>query len=228
VFYYWAPVEKRKLFKDLVKNNLKGSGDYGILGLGFYDGQTANKPERNDNLHSAVRLTYPFELENGQIMEVSLQAYTGKFVANTAASGTASYVEFKDERSAASFIYYPQPWGFQAEYSVGRGPLFSEAEGRVIEDTVSGGYIQTMYRLQKGGQSWIPYIREQVFKGGKKHENGVPANDVQEFEAGVEWQANTFMELTTAWSYGDRRTAIAGTVADERGSRLRLQLQFNY
>src|SRR5688572_25968143 len=46
-FFYWAPTAKRKLFADLVKDGLKGSGDYGIVGVGLYNGQTANKPELN-------------------------------------------------------------------------------------------------------------------------------------------------------------------------------------
>ncbi|HEX8549119.1 MAG TPA: porin, partial [Cytophagaceae bacterium] len=34
VFFYWAPQAKRKLFSDLVKNGLKGSGDYGVFAFG--------------------------------------------------------------------------------------------------------------------------------------------------------------------------------------------------
>jgi hypothetical protein len=48
VFFYWAPAAKRKLFSSLVKDGLKGSGDYGVFGLGIYNGQTANKPEANE------------------------------------------------------------------------------------------------------------------------------------------------------------------------------------
>ena len=47
VFFYWAPEEIRKRLSALVSSGLKGSGDYGVLGLGTYNGQTANRPERD-------------------------------------------------------------------------------------------------------------------------------------------------------------------------------------
>ena len=34
LFFYYTPKEMRHLFRDLVKNNLKGSGDYGMVGFG--------------------------------------------------------------------------------------------------------------------------------------------------------------------------------------------------
>ena len=49
VMFYWAPKEKRKLFSDLISQGLKGSGDYGIIGFGVYNGQTANRSEANNN-----------------------------------------------------------------------------------------------------------------------------------------------------------------------------------
>jgi hypothetical protein len=39
VFYYWTPEDKQKLLKDLVDGGLKGSGNYGIFGIGAYNGQ---------------------------------------------------------------------------------------------------------------------------------------------------------------------------------------------
>ncbi len=60
VFLYWAPVEKRKLFSELVKSGLKGSGDYGCFGYGVYNGQNANKPELNNSLHQVARFSWPF------------------------------------------------------------------------------------------------------------------------------------------------------------------------
>ena len=40
-FFYWAPKEKREMLAKLVKTGLKGSGDYGIIGFGLFNGQTA-------------------------------------------------------------------------------------------------------------------------------------------------------------------------------------------
>lgn len=229
VTYYWASPEKRKLLAELTKNNLKGTGDYGIFGFGVYNGQTANKPERNDKLHMVTRFTYPFKLSSGQIIEPSLQAYRGKFV-STIASNTLQ--EFDDNRVAATLVYYPQPFGFQAEYNVGRGPRFDLTQGQVINDELKGGYIQFMFNHQYGNSYLTPFLKLQYYDGGKKHETGVPDYLVREYELGVEWQINPSLELTAIYAYGDRRlirkdgTNLVNN--EEDGSRLRLQLQVNY
>lgn len=85
IFFYYAPEHMRHLFRDLVKNNLKGSGDYGMLALGVYNGQGANRIELNRNTHIVARFTYPYVFENGQIVEASIQGYTGRFVPQTSA-----------------------------------------------------------------------------------------------------------------------------------------------
>ena len=40
-FLYYTPTETRKLFRSLIDKGLKGSGDYGVLGIGVYNGQSA-------------------------------------------------------------------------------------------------------------------------------------------------------------------------------------------
>ncbi len=84
MFFYYTPKEMRHLFRDLVKNNLKGSGDYGMLGFGVYNGQGANRVELNKNLHVVARATYPYVFENGQVVEASIQGYTGRVQPYTA------------------------------------------------------------------------------------------------------------------------------------------------
>lgn len=42
VFFYWTPKKVQEHFKYISKNNLKHSGDYGMFGIGAYNGQTAN------------------------------------------------------------------------------------------------------------------------------------------------------------------------------------------
>ncbi|MEE7567290.1 porin, partial [Xanthomonas sp. Kuri4-3] len=82
--FYYTPQQARGRFQDLVKSGLKGSGDYGVLGLGVYNGQGANRAERNDSLHVVAHATYPFKFGNGQYLEVGADAYTGRFVPGTA------------------------------------------------------------------------------------------------------------------------------------------------
>ncbi|MBM3580196.1 MAG: porin, partial [Alphaproteobacteria bacterium] len=80
IFYYWAPSEIRKRFSYLVSSGLKGSGDYGVLGLGVYNGQTSNQQDLNSEMHAVARLTYPFKLDNEQIIEAGIQGYRGEYV----------------------------------------------------------------------------------------------------------------------------------------------------
>ncbi|MBL7882645.1 MAG: porin, partial [Bacteroidia bacterium] len=128
VFFYWAPKKIRKRFSELVNNGLKGSGDYGVFGFGIYNGQTANKPEANDNQHLVARLTYPFQFKNGRILEAGVQGYTGNYIVTSITKNVKTIndrAEYLDQRAAASIILYPQPFGFQAEYNVGTGPEYN-------------------------------------------------------------------------------------------------------
>ena len=84
LFFYYTPKHLRPIFRDLVKNNLKGSGDYGMVGFGVYNGQGANRIELNKGTHIVARFTYPYVFENGQIVEASVQGYTGRYVPYTA------------------------------------------------------------------------------------------------------------------------------------------------
>jgi hypothetical protein len=85
IFFYYTPEHMRHLFRDLVKNNLKGSGDYGMFAFGVYNGQGANRVELNKGVHLVTRFTYPYVFENGQVVEASIQGYTGRFVPATSA-----------------------------------------------------------------------------------------------------------------------------------------------
>ncbi|MEQ1813608.1 MAG: porin, partial [Candidatus Nitrotoga sp.] len=80
VMFYWAPAHIRDRFRELVRSGLKGTGDYGVLGLGVYNGQGLNRGELNNNLHKAARLNYPFKFDNGQFFEVGVSALSGKYV----------------------------------------------------------------------------------------------------------------------------------------------------
>src|SRR5690606_15909463 len=76
IFFYCAPEKIRQRFSMLTREGYKGSGDYGVLGFGVYNGQTANLEDLNNNKHVVLRLAYPFEI-GSQIFEPGIQAYTG-------------------------------------------------------------------------------------------------------------------------------------------------------
>jgi hypothetical protein len=231
VVAYWAPDHIRRRFRILTDSGLKGTGDYGVVGLGVYNGQTANRPEENDNLHTVARVTYPFRLGNGQFIEASLQGYVGRFVVpeGQRTSGVTGPEEFDDRRAAASLVVYPQPFGLQAEWNVGTGPEFDPASNTIREHRLDGGYVQAMYRRPSGKQVFTPYARAQTYAGGKKQETDARSYDVREYEVGVEWLALSALELTAAYMVSDRRYEDAAAPdRHENGQLLRLQAQFNY
>ncbi|WP_095956947.1 porin [Corallococcus macrosporus] len=235
VFFYWAPDEIRKRFKYLVDNNLKGSGDYGVVGVGVFNGQTANRAERNDTPHGVVRVTYPF-LFGSQYVEAGVGGYYGRFDLNASPRDGMPYAlargsNMVDARAIVSLVIYPQPLGFQAEYNLGRGPSLGEGpvDGLLIDSRqLRGGYAQLMYKLDGVlGVSLIPYIRGTLYDGGKKFETNAPLYDVRELELGAEWQLNKALELTGTYLVSDR-TSSRYPYTREQGHVTRVQLQFNY
>lgn len=226
VFYYWAPKDIRHRFKTLVDTGLKGSGDYGLIGIGGYNGQAANRAEANDDLHYVARVTYPFLLANGQYLETSLQAYTGYFTVpvgtNNAIPLTAKN-RFLDRRVGVSLIYYPQPFGVQAEYNIGEGPELNDTQTEVTTHALHGGYLQLMYHYRK----FMFFTRAQSYRGGRKHEAYSPKQRVDETELGVEWQANNAIELTGMYTWTDRTSSVA-PYRNENGNLVRVQLQWNF
>ncbi len=229
LFFYWAPTEVRRRFNRLVSSGLKGSGDYGVLGVGVYNGQTANQPEANNSVHVVGRATYPYEFSNGQIIEASLQGYRGEFVINRTATGDNVQTEFEEYRYGASFIMYPQPFGLQAEYNLGRGPEFNPQTMDVQDSPLRGGYIMATYFLQTRKDLFIPFVRHHFYEGGKKHELDATRHRVIETELGVEWQPHRNFELVAMYTISDRTFENSlQPVNRQQGSLLRLQAQINF
>ena len=230
IFLMYAPTVIRQRFKDLANASLKGSGDYGMVTIGAYNGQSMNRPEKNNGLHRAARLTYPHKTASGQFMEASVQWYEGSY--NT--SDQLLNKNFYDSRQAASFVYYPQPFGFQVEWNNGTGPQWDAGKNTIKGKNLQGGYALAQYMLNVGAQRLQPYLRYQQYKGGKKLANNAEFTNMTEWEGGVEWQPNPAFELTVAYAIDDRLTqssddpTAAGYRSHQKGNLLRLQAQFNY
>jgi Phosphate-selective porin O and P len=232
-FFYWAPEKTRELYTSLVRDNLKGSGDYGVFALGVYNGQTANRAEQNDNLHIVARVSYPIALGK-QLIEPGLQAYSGKYVLpadlRSNSVKAANNFEFTDQRIAASFILYPKPVGIQAEYNWGKGPEYNSSLDSIETKNLHGGYITASMRIN-GKKNWVffPFTRIQQYKGGKKHELDARSYEVKELETGVEWQLNKNFELTTSYVISKRRFEDSKLRNNlQSGNYLRLQAQLNF
>lgn len=229
--FYWAPEKIRKRFTEITNRTLKGSGDYGVFGLGIYNGQTTNKNEANDNLHAVARLSYPIAFNNGQIIEPGIQAYSGTYTVTSdqLSSSAIKGGNFDDRRAAASFILYPKPFGFQAEYNVGKSPEFDPETKTISVKSLKGGYAMAMYNVKFKNQLLIPFAKVQYYEGGKKAELDARYSKVRETEIGVEWQPNPAFELSTQYTITDRTTKDGRNLdSRQHGNFLRIQAQFNY
>jgi hypothetical protein len=246
VFYYWTPKDKQKLLKDLVDGGLKGTGNYGIFALGVYNGQGGSQVDPNRSLHTVARFTWPFQLPSGQAVEVSIQGYTGKFVAAgtpirplgfgpavvPAGVGPAG---LREQRLAATFVWYPQPFGFQTEWNVGRGPGLNDAQTAVQTRPLEGGYVMAMYKRDTASCGiFIPFCRYQHYKGGYRSIPNAPYGTHDEYDFGFEWQIRKELELVV--DYGFVNGVSLDPAAEPgvpsyrnfRGQVLRCQMQVNY
>ena len=256
-FYYYTPDNIQKLMKEIQDAGLKHSGNYGLFALGAYNGQGANTREINDNYHVVARASYPWKTESGQIYEVGVQGYTGKYLpsydntktyknttsttANPTMIGSSTYNKYgiKDERAAISFMMYPQPFGLQAEWNWGKTPGLDQASGVIKEQKLDGGYVQAMYKIDhvKVGDTdgtLIPFVRWQYFDGFNKAETNAPQNKVNDWEAGTEWQIAPEVELTAYLHHMNRTNLVTGAgagvqdYAKFKADAIRVQLQYNF
>jgi hypothetical protein len=245
IFYYWTPKPAQDFFDKVMDEGLKGSGNYGVFGLGFYNGQGGSFREQNDNLHFISRLTIPYTFENGQMMEVGIQGYTGEYVVLTsnisplgvgpAAAPAVDRDGVLDERLAFTFVYYPQPIGFQSEWTVGRGPELNDTQTAIIDRSLYGGYAMVMYRHEtEHAGEWLPFVRWSYYDGGYKSERNAPDVLIDEWELGCEWQITDAVEFVSMYTITDRTNTRAISTADTlsyqqfRGDLLRFQLQVKY
>lgn len=247
LFYYWTPVDKQKLLKALVDGGLKGTGNYGIVALGVYNGQGGSQLEQNLNLHTLARVTWPFQLPSGQVVEMSLQGYIGEIVIHgepirplgqgdaTIPAGTGGNRGLREQRLAATFVWYPQPFGLQSEWNVGQGPGLNDAQTAVEVRPLQGGYVMGMYKLDTASCGiFIPYVRYQHYKGGYRSVANAPYGTHDGIDIGVEWQIRREMELVLEYSFvnGVNLNAIdqpgAISYRQFRGDVMRAQFQINY
>lgn len=233
VMFYWAPDKIRKRFAMLVAEGYKGSGDYGVVGLSVFNGQGANRPDGNNQPHVAGHLTYPFKLGN-QIIEPAVYAYNGFWTMPTEniSSGTkvVSGATYADKRVGGSVVLYPRPFGFQAEYNVGRGPRFNTATDSIESRSLSGGYamVNAMLRLPRK-QLLYPFVRAQYYDGGKKFELDARSYEVKELEIGAEWQPFRSFELVAMYTISSRRFEDFRAQNNlQEGRLIRLQAQLNF
>lgn len=245
ILYYWTPTAVQEFFDSVQDKGLKGSGNYGMLGLGVYNGQGGSLREQNDDLHVISRLTLPHTFDNGQMMELGVQAYAGRYVvltspisplgAGAAVNPQVNPEGVQDRRLALTWVYYAQPIGFQTEWTVGRGPGLSPDQTTINDHSLYGGYAMVNYRHQTDCYGeWWPFLRWNYYDGHYKTERNAPEVQIDEWELGCEWQISDRLEFVGMYTVTDRTNtralSSANTLSYEsfRGDFLRFQLQFNY
>jgi len=259
LFVYWTPEHVQKLWKDLSKYGLKPSGDYGVVGAGVYNGQGLNRNETNDDLYVVAHTTYPIELNflgslfKDQVLEVGVDALSGYFNPTTAdmtlfdknAPGNKGKTILKSDldsslpqttnsiqenRVGVHAIFFPQPFGSQAEWNWGKGATLNpEGKGSIESKGLNGGYVQVMYKIDRifrGSDALTPYAKWQTYRGAWKGAANSPKVSVDEIEAGVEYQIMKALELTLAYSTMDRTNV--SNLGQASGDLVRGQLQWNY
>lgn len=233
-YYMWAPKHVRDLFRDLVRSGRKGSGDYGVFTVGAFSGQGPNRTDQNGEVHAVARVSYPFELENKQVVELGVQGYTGDYVVTTAAIGattpTVDTEGVTDERVAATFVLYPQPFGFEAEWNWGTSPQLSDSLLTIDEEYIQGGYVQASYMMKGDSGTWTPFVRWNFFDGARKFARNAPKDEVNELDLGIEWQATPEIELSMMYTHTFWRTDTSTAPFDnaEGDDRIGMQVQFNF
>lgn len=237
VYYMWAPYEIRERFKNLVKMGLRGSGDYGLIALGAFAGQGINRPDTNGQPHWLARVTYPFEFDNGQFLEVGIQGYAGKFNTTTGAipgvgtptNGNGGNRGLTDARVGISAVLYPQPFGIETEWNWGKGPQLSNDMRTINSSSLSGGYVQANYRHVFASQrELIPFVRWQTYNGGRKFATNAPKDKVNEVGVGVRFIPYPELELTAMFMHGIRTNTALAPYADVHYDYLGLQAQVNF
>ncbi len=228
VFFYWATKEKRELIKNLRKSGLSG-GDFGLFAFGFYNGQTANHFDENNEFHLVSRFSYPIELKN-QVIELGIQAYSGKYVVTNHSQDINTNIKgYRDQRMALSFLLYPQPFGIQMEYNFGEGPEFNKTTNSILVKPLQGGYATFSYYTEKWNQQFYPFVRVQYYKGGKKHELDARSYTVKDAEIGIEWHPMPHFEFLAEYTFSDRRYEdFENPINHQNGGLMRIQAQLKF
>jgi len=244
IAFMWSPKIAQQRYKQML-DYMYGPGDYGVFHIQVYNGQGLNQAELNKDKHVGARLSWPWELPGGRLMETGVNAMSGKF---RVASGTVNnsglqnlgstfngaadasgLKDYMDQRVNFYVYFPPQPFGFIAEYTTGRGPKRG-LDGVIRDSPLDGWYAQAHYQWKYSDVGLANfYSRYQQYHGALKFQAGAPDDRMKEVETGIAWQPDPQWEFTMAYAYMDRRnvfSTVNGKQFDAIGNLLRLQVNW--
>jgi hypothetical protein len=242
VAFMWSPKIAQQRYKQML-DYMYGPGDYGVFHIQIYNGQGLNQQEANGNKHVGARLSWPWELPGGRLMETGVNAMSGKFRVSNGTLNTSSQFatlgsnfdgaasgnngkDYMDQRVNFYVYFPPQPFGFIAEYTTGRGPKRG-LDGVIRDSPLDGWYAQLHYQWKYSDVGLANfYSRYQQYQGGLKFQTGAPDDKMKEVETGIAWQPDPQWEFTVAHAWMDRRNTFntaGGRQFDADGHLVRLQ-----
>lgn len=135
-----------------------------------------------------------------------------------------------DERVAATLVWKPQPFGIEAEWTVGRRPEWVPESPSIESEFLHGGDVQSMYRVEQWHGGWYPFVRWQYYEGGRKFASNAPHSIVNAWDVGLEWQPWPEFEVSISCTrtLEGTHTLSAPYEASEDADRLGFQAQFNF
>jgi len=157
VLFYTTP-EDHELF-GYAKKREYGTGDYGNIALGVFNGQGADEGlDLNSNKHFTVRLCKPFAIGGstasdgpGRYAEVGASYYGGRYYSDSLG------VNVDDELVGVHAYVAPKPLGLQAEYY----------DGKTEGDDLRGWYGMALFRPSDAGCLFVRYDDYQGRRKGK-------------------------------------------------------------
>ena len=135
-----------------------------------------------------------------------------------------------DQRVGVGAIWYPQPFGIEAEWNIGRGPQLSDNQMQIESAHLHGGYLQAEYRHINELGEWFPFVRWQYYTGGRKFADNAPQSLVNEIDFGIEWSPWDELELVAVYSHTFDRTNVKVAPYNDTtdADRIEFQVQLNY
>ena len=168
VFFFWTPADARRRIREVASPELKGTGDYGVVAVGVYNGQGGNRAEMNDAPHVIARVAYPFRV-GSRYLEANGYAYGGTYTIapSQRAAGVGGADDFTDQRVGASLVLFPQPFGAQAEWTTGRGPEYDAPSNAITEQHLNWRVRPRVVRMGRAGGTARRRVRARAILPGR-------------------------------------------------------------